>query len=53
MSVVELFYYNVFVVCIYRSSDGDLYLFVKKIGISNSNCAIKNKYSNFMWRTRT
>jgi hypothetical protein len=42
MSIVELLDYNIV-------PDGDLHLFLKKIGNSNSKSAIKKKKSNFMW----
>jgi hypothetical protein len=43
MSIVELLDSNIVLVCIYRSPDGDIHLFLKKIGNSNSENAIKKK----------
>jgi hypothetical protein len=48
MSIVELFDYNIVLVCIYRSPDGDLDLFLKNLEILIQKVQLKRK-SNFMW----
>jgi hypothetical protein len=46
MSIVELLDYKIVLVCIYRSPDGELHLFLK---IWNSTSKSAKKRSNFMW----
>jgi hypothetical protein len=49
MSVVELLDYKIYLVCIYRSTDGDFHKFLK-FHNSYSKDAIKKEKCNFMWR---
>jgi hypothetical protein len=50
MSIVELLNYEIVVVRIYRSPDGNFYRFLKKFGSSNPKSSVEKEKYNFMWR---
>jgi hypothetical protein len=58
ISIVELFDYNIVLVCIYRAPDGDLHLFLKNLEIVIQKVQLKRKRvilcatgTQILWKT--